>query len=135
MLDEYISKIECYLKNIIINLQNFDSCKIHLTIAINFIYSKDSEEERVMHTNSGNIKFTPYSDANEVANKLFKSLRSRYQENLEASMKGSDFIFDSVQLMCYQCHEVSFIRSCSYIDSPEWIKSNNKSKNTQQLLH
>ena len=52
-----------------------------------------------MHSNSGNIKFTPYSDANDVTEKLFKSLRSRYQESLEASMKGTDFVFDSVQLM------------------------------------
>ena len=49
-----------------------------------------------MHSNSGNIKFTPYSDANDVIEKLFKSHHSRDQET---SMKGSDFIFDSVQLM------------------------------------
>ena len=38
------------LENIIINLQNSDACKIQLTIAITFISSKDSEEERVMHS-------------------------------------------------------------------------------------
>ena len=27
---------------------------------------KDTEEERVMHSTSDNIKFTPYNDANEV---------------------------------------------------------------------
>ena len=46
----------------IINLQNSDAWKIQLTIAINFISSKDNEEELVMHSNSVNIKFTPYSD-------------------------------------------------------------------------
>ena len=56
-----------------------------------------------------NIKFTPYSDPNDVINKLLKSLRSRYQENLETSMKESDFIFDSVQLLYCKCHKVSFI--------------------------
>ena len=45
-----------------------------------------------MHSNSDNIKFTSYNDANEVADELFESLRSRYQGNLETSMKGSDFI-------------------------------------------
>ena len=46
-------------------------------------------------------------------------------------MKGSGFIFDSVQLMYYKCHNVNFKRNGSYIDSPDWIKnkkSNNKSK-------
>ena len=83
-LDEYLHKIKPYLRNMIINLQNFDVWKIQLTIAITFISSKDAEDERVMHSSSGNLKFTPYSDANDVINKLFKSLRSRYQENLEA---------------------------------------------------
>ena len=110
------------MRNIIIDLQNSDAWKIQLTIATNFISSKDSEEEHVIHSNSGNIKFTPYSDANDVIEKLFKSLCSRYQENLETSMKGSDFIFDSVQLMYYKCHKLNFICRGSYIDSPDCIK-------------
>ena len=89
-------------------LQNSDRCKIQLTIAINYISSNNPEVERVMHLSSGSINFTPCSDANDVIDKFFKSLRSRYQENLETSMKGSDFIFDSVQLMYHKCHEVNF---------------------------
>ena len=71
---------------------------------------------------SDNIEFTCCNDANEIIDKLFKPLRSRYQGNLETSMKGSDFIFDSVQLMYYKCHKVNFKRGSSYIDSPEWMK-------------
>ena len=43
-LDEYLNKMEPYLRNIIIDLQNFKTWKIHLTIVINFISSKDTEE-------------------------------------------------------------------------------------------
>ena len=110
------------MRNIIINLQNSDAWKIQLTIAINFGSSKDAEEERVMQSASDFIKFTLYSDANEVADELFESLHSKYQVKLETSMKRSDFIFDSVQLMYYKCHRVTFIRGGSYIDSPDWIK-------------
>ena len=85
------------MRNIIIDIQSFNTWKIQLTIAINFISSKDVEEQRVMHSSSNNIKFTPYNDAKEVVRKLFCSLHSRYQENLETSMRGSDFIFDLVQ--------------------------------------
>ena len=46
-----------------------------------------------MHPSSDKMKFTPFRDANDVIEKLFKSLRSKYQENLETSMKESDFIF------------------------------------------
>ena len=73
--------------------------------------SKDAEEERVMHSNSKDIKFTSYNDANKVVDKLFDSLCSKYLGNLETSMRESDFSFDLVQLMRYKCHEVSFKHS------------------------
>ena len=47
-----------------------------------------------MHSRSNIIKFTSYNDANEVVDKLFESLRLRYQGNLETSMRESNFIFD-----------------------------------------
>ena len=61
--------------------------KIQLTIEINFVSSKDAEEKRVMHLRKANIKSTSYTDANEVADELFESLRSRYEGNLEISMR------------------------------------------------
>ena len=73
-----------------------------------------------MQSRSYNIKFTSYNAANQVVDELFELLRSRYQENLEASMRGSDFLFESVQVMYYKCHKVN--SSGSYIGSPDWIK-------------
>ena len=107
------------MRNITIYLQNSKTSKIQLTISINFISSKDAEEEPVMHSKSNNIKFTSCNDANEVVNELFDSLCSRYQRNLETSMRVSDFIFESVQLMHYKCHKVKFRRGGSYIDSTD----------------
>ena len=107
------------MRNIIIDLQNSETWKIQLTIAIS---SKDAEEEHVMHSRNDDIKFTSYNDANEVVDEIFESLRSRYQENLETSMRGCNFIFDSAQLMYYKCHKVNFKLGGSYIDSPDWIK-------------
>ena len=42
--DKYLNKIKLYLKDIIIDLQSSDTWEIQLTIAINFISSKDTEE-------------------------------------------------------------------------------------------
>ena len=95
--DEYL-KIKHYLMNIIINLENYDAWKIQLTIAINFISSKDAGEERLMHSSSGNIKLKPYSGVNDIIDKREVDC-SRYQKKLEISMERSDFIFDLVQLM------------------------------------
>ena len=121
-LDQYLNKIESYLRDIVIDLQNSDTWEIELRIAINFISSKDTEEERVMHSESESIKFTSYNDTSKIADELFNSLCLTYQDNLETSMRGSDFIFDSVQLMYYKCHKVNFRPGGSNIDSPGWIK-------------
>ena len=64
-----------HLRDAIVNLQKYDTWKIQLTIAINFIDSKDVDEEDVMHSTSNNIEFMRFDNANEVAaDELFKSL-------------------------------------------------------------
>ena len=55
-LDGDLNNIKPYVRNIITDLQNSDTWKIQLKIAINFISSKDSEEERIMHSRSDNIQ-------------------------------------------------------------------------------
>ena len=132
LLDSYLNKIKPYLRNIIIDLQSSDTWKTHSTMAIKFISSKDTQEERVMYSTSGNIKLAPYNDANEVVNKFFVSLCSKYQDNFETSMRVSDFIFDSVQLMHYKCHKVHFKRCGSYMDSPNWIKKKKSNDNSKK---
>ena len=80
------------------------------------------KKERVMQSKNGNIEFMLYDNANEVVDEFFESLLSRYQSALETSMRGSDFIFDSVQLLYYKYHNINFKRGGSYINSPDWIK-------------
>ena len=74
---EYLDKTKPYLRDIIINLQKSDRWEIQLTIAINFISSKDVHEERVMYSKSDNIEFLPYDNVDEVVNELFESLLPR----------------------------------------------------------
>ena len=88
---EYRNKIKPYLRDIIIDLQSSDTWKIQLTFEINFISSKDTEEECVIHSTNGNVKSTPY---NKIVNELFELLYSKCQDNLETSIRGSEFIFD-----------------------------------------
>ena len=82
-----------------------------------------------MHSNSNKVKFISYNDANEVADDLFKSLISRYQNNLQRSVEGSEHIFDSVRLMYCKYHSVNFRHVGSYIFSQDWIKAINVSGN------
>ena len=57
----------------------------------------------------------------EIIGKLFNSLNNRYQNNLQ-SMRGSEFVFDYVQLLYYKCNKIN-LNGGSYIDSPDWIKN------------
>ena len=63
------------------------------------------------------------SETNEIIEERFKSLLQRHQEGLEESMKGSEFVFDSVGLLEYKLNKISLNRGGSYIDSPEWLKN------------
>ena len=90
---------------------------------INFISSKDTDESRTMHTKSDNIEIIIGTEADDVINGLSKSLFKRYQEGLETKMKGSNFIFDRVELLEYHLHKISINRGSSNIDSPDWIKN------------
>ena len=121
-VEEYLNKIRPYLKDIINNLKKSDTWKIQLTIAYNFISSTDNDEECVMHSKSNNIEIMINDKADEVIKELFDSFTNRYQNNLEL-MKGSEFIFDYVHLLCYECHKIYPNRAGSYIDSPDWIKN------------
>ena len=55
---EYLKEIKPYLKDIVNYLQKSDTCKVELTIATNFISSKDSK--------SDNIEVITYDNENEA---------------------------------------------------------------------
>ena len=84
-----------------------------------------------MHSKSNNIEFMLYDNATEVVNEHFEWLLSRYQIGLETSMRGSDFIFDLVQLLYYKYHKINFKRGGWDNDSPDWIKKKKAIINTK----
>ena len=55
-----------------------------------------------MHTTSDNIEIMVGSETDEIIGELFESLLQRYQAELEGLMRGSEFIFDSVDLLNYK---------------------------------
>ena len=74
----------------------------------------------------------------EYIKELFESFSHDYQEKLK-TIKGSDFVFESVDLMDYKLHRVHLKRGGSYIKSPEWLENekaiiNLKNKNDDDCL-
>ena len=105
--------------------------KVQLTMAINFISSKDSDETRTMNIKSNNVEIMIGSETNEIIEELFESFLQKYQKGLEKSMGGIEFVYDSVDILYYNLNKVSLSRSGSYIDSPKWLNNKKATINPQ----
>ena len=92
-------------------------------MAINFISSKDSDETCTMHTKGNNVEIMMGSETDEIIEELSESFLQKYQEGLEKSMRGSEFVYDSVDALYYNLNKVSLSRGGPYIDSPKRIKN------------
>ena len=53
---------------------------------------------------------------------LFFFFLQKYQEGLEEKPRGSEVVFDNVDLLYYNLGNISWNRDWSHIDSPEWLK-------------
>ena len=85
-------------------------------MAINFISSTYSDEICIMHVH--NIEIMIRNETDEINEVLFKTLLRKYQEGLEKKMRGSKFVFDSVDLLHYNLHKISLNQGGSNKDSP-----------------
>ena len=117
-LVEYLNTIRPYLRGMIDNHKAHSEWKIQLVLKINFISSLDTDEFREMYTKSNNIEIMNGTETNDIIKELFESFLRRYQEGLETKMKGSNFLFNSIDLLYYKFHKISLNRGASYIYSP-----------------
>ena len=92
--------------------------KTQLTMAINFISSKDSDETSTMHAKNDNVEIMMGRETNEIIEELFKSFLPKYQEVLEDLVRGSEFIFESGDALHYDLNKISLSRGGSYIYFP-----------------
>ena len=70
--------IRPYLSDMINDRKTRTEWKIQLTMSINFISSKDSDETRNLHTKSNNIEIMIGNETDEIIEKLFWSLLQNY---------------------------------------------------------
>ena len=80
-----------------------------------------------MRTKCNNIEIS----MGGIIEELFESLLQKYQGELEKSIKGSDFVLESADLLLYEIHKISLNREGSYIGSPEWLKNEKATKNSK----
>ena len=105
---------------------------------VNFISSKDTGETRTIYVRSNNESIMWVSDTDYIIRELFGSFLYNYQKKLKI-IKGSQFIFESVELMDYKLHRIRLKRDGSYIKSAKWLLHkgatiNPKNKNNDECL-
>ena len=112
--------------------------KIQINMHVNFISSRDTGEARIYYVWSDNVSIMQGKDTYDIIREIFRSFLHNYQEELKM-IKGSDFVFESVDLLDYKLHRVRLKRGGSYIKSPKWLENkkaviNPKNENDDECL-
>ena len=84
--------------------------KTQLTMIINFMSSKDSDEVCTKDTKSNSIEIMMGNETDKIIEKHFESLFQKYDEGLEEKMRGREFVFDSIDLLYYNLYKISLNR-------------------------
>ena len=95
--------------------------------------SKDSSETRAMNYKSNNIEILIGNETDAIIEELFDSFLQKYQKRLKESVKGSKFVFDSIDLLYYKLNKIFLNQGESYIDSPKWWKNKKATINRKNI--
>ena len=82
---------------------------------VNIISSKDTGETRTIYVWSDNVSIMRGSDTDYIIREIFRSFQ------VLKIIEGSDFVFESVELVDYKLHRVRLRRGGSCVKSPEWL--------------
>ena len=88
---------------------------------VNFISSNDTKETRTICVCSDNEEIRWGNGTNYIIKRLLESSLTNYQKEEVILKNGSNFVFESVNLLSYRIHKTSLKRGKSYIKSPEWM--------------
>ena len=114
-----------YLSNVINDHKTIrnesDEWKIQINMHLNFNSSKDTGETRTIYIWSDNEEIRSGNETDDIIKELFKAFLNNYQKEKTILRKGSNFLYESVDLLSYSFHKISLKRGKSYIKSPEWV--------------
>ena len=83
--------------------------------------SKDTRETRTIFVWSDNEVIRSGNETDDIIEGLLNFSLNNYQNKEIVLRNGSDFSFESVDLLSYHVHKTSLKRGKSYIKSPEWV--------------
>ena len=100
---------------------NSNEWKIQINMHVNFVSSNDAAEIRTIFVWSDNEEIRSGNETDDIIKRLLKSFLTNYQNEEKILRNGSNFVFESVDLLSYHIYKTNLKRGKSYIKSPEWI--------------
>ena len=109
-------------------------------MSVNFISSNDTGEIHTFFVWSDNEEVRSGNEIDDIIKRLIKSFLTNYQNEEKILRNGSNFVFESVDLLSYHIHKTKLKKGKSYIKSPEWILNkratiNQKNENNKCFQH
>ena len=127
---QYLHKIVLYLRDIInenkanennSNENISNEWKIQINMHVNFVSSNDTGEIRIIFVWSNNEEIRLGNETDDIIKGFINSFLIEYPKEELILRNGSNFVFESVDLLSYHIHKASLKKENSYIKSPEWI--------------
>ena len=100
---------------------NSSEWKIQVNMHVNFIFSNDTGEIRTIFVLSNNEEIRLENETDDIIKRRINSFLNNYRKEKLILINGSNFVFESVDLLSYHIHKTSLKRGNSYIKSSEQI--------------
>ena len=107
--------------------------KIQINMGINFVPCNDTGEIRTIFVLSDNEEIRLGNETDDIVKKFINSFFNNYQKEEIILRNGSNFVFESVDLLSYHIHKASLKREKSYIKYPEWILNKKATINPKNM--
>ena len=121
-IKQYLSMITPHLTKLINERKNNkNEQKIQLSMGVSFMCITDSEKTRSFYVNSNNEEIRIDDNAIDIINKLYESFLNNHQKKEQILRNGSNYTFESIDILGVHFHDIRLKRGKSYIKSPEWI--------------
>ena len=115
---QYLYMIRPYLSDVV-NDHKTKEWKIQINMQVNFVSSNDTEETHTIFVWSDNEEIRLGNETDDIIKGLINSFLNNYQKEEIILRNGSNFVFESVDLLSYHLHKISLRRGRSYVKSPK----------------
>ena len=124
-MEQYLDMIKPYLSDLINENKaienNSNEWKIQINMHVSFVSSNDNGENRTVFVWTDNEDIRLGNKVDDIVKRLINPFLNNYQKEEVILRNGSNFVFESVDLLSYHIHKTSLKIGNSCIKSSEWL--------------